>query len=70
MARTSRRYSGFWRGVLLPESKLFESAEGPGGGSLLPRRDASEERLRLVGRFFCKSVVDEQEIGRVRRRAL
>mmetsp|Transcript_64404 Transcript_64404/g.107030 ORF Transcript_64404/g.107030 Transcript_64404/m.107030 type:complete len:373 (+) Transcript_64404:236-1354(+) len=56
---TQEMHRLFWQGVIQPEVGLFELAD-----AALPRADASEERLELVGMFLCKSVITEKRTGR------
>jgi len=56
---TQEMFTSFWRGVILPESGLFETVD-----AALPSPDANEERLELVGQFLTKSILTEKQIGR------
>jgi len=51
-------YRSFWREVLKPEAGLFATRD-----RALPRPDANEDRLKLVGLVLCKSILAEQPIG-------
>ena len=60
---SSELHTKFWEGVVQPSAGLFESSPDSEGGNLLPRADASPERLRQLGRVLCKAVIDEHPIG-------
>ena len=58
---TADAHASFWRDVLKEGAQLFECCEG--GSTYLPRADADEEKLELVGRFLLKSILDNHPTG-------
>jgi len=58
---TAELHAQFWRHAVSPASELFE--RGSEGGRVLPKADASLERLRLTGLMLCKSMLDDHPIG-------
>ena len=55
-------YASFWRGVVERDIGLFE--RGTAQDKALPAKNASADRLELVGLFLCKSIIDQKLIGR------
>jgi hypothetical protein len=66
---TTEMYSRFWFAIFMPEAGLFEPAGGPptdgssvaAVGGLLPRPDAPEEELEVIGLILLKCVLDDRE---------
>ena len=56
-------HAKFWDGVVKEDENLFEKSPESEGGSLLPRADASPERLYQLGRVLCKAIIDGHPIG-------
>lgn len=59
---TANAHATFWRSVLKEDVQLFECCEGT-PASYLPRADADEKRLELVGRVLLKSMLDNHPVG-------
>ena len=55
---TTELFQLFWRGVVKEEVGLFENRD-----CALPLPGANKDRLELVGRFLCKSIINSQPIG-------